>query len=101
MLGETEWTGYLAAMASEVMDDIYPVPATGRRGGKYLLVFDPLHGPGDIDASVSVGTIFSILRSPDPGGGAASGAFPAAGHRSSVRGLRLVRAVHHADPHHR
>jgi len=65
MLGETEWTGYLAAMASEEMDDIYPVPATGRRG-KYLLVFDPLDGPGDIDASVSVGTIFSILRSPDP-----------------------------------
>ena len=65
MLGETEWTGYLAAMASEEMDDIYPVPATGRRG-KYLLVFDPLDGPGDIDPSVSVGTIFSILRSPDP-----------------------------------
>ncbi|MFZ3266250.1 MAG: hypothetical protein WA172_19750, partial [Terriglobales bacterium] len=32
MLGETEWTGYLAAMASEEMEDIYPVPATGRRG---------------------------------------------------------------------
>ena len=65
MIGETEWTGYLAAMASEEMEDIYPVPATGRRG-KYLLVFDPLDGPGSIDASVSVGTIFSILRSPDP-----------------------------------
>jgi len=65
MIGETEWTGYLAAMASEEMEDIYPVPATGRRG-KYLLVFDPLDGPGGIDASVSVGTIFSILRSPDP-----------------------------------
>jgi len=65
MVGETEWTGYLAAMASEEMEDIYPVPATGRRG-KYLLVFDPLDGPGGIDASVSVGTIFSILRSPDP-----------------------------------
>ena len=65
MIGETEWTGYLAAMASEEMEDIYPVPATGRRG-KYLLVFDPLDGPGGIDASASVGTIFSILRSPDP-----------------------------------
>ena len=65
MLGETEWTGHLAAMASEEMDDVHPVPATGRRG-KYLLVFDPLDGPGDIDASISVGTIFSILRSPDP-----------------------------------
>ncbi len=58
MIGETEWTGYLAAMASEEMEDIYPVPATGRRG-KYLLVFDPLDGPGGIDASVSVVTISS------------------------------------------
>ena len=66
MIGETEWTGYLAATASAEMAGIYPVPATGRRGN-YLLVFDPLDGSGDIDANISVGTIFSILRSPDPG----------------------------------
>ena len=65
MIGETEWTGHLAAMASAEMEGIYPVPATGRRG-KYLLVFDPLDGSGDIDANISAGTIFSILRSPDP-----------------------------------
>ena len=73
MIGETEWTGHLAAMASAEIEGIYPVPATGRRG-KYLLVFDPLDGSGDIDANVSVGTIFSVLRSPDPG------AEPRAGH---------------------
>lgn len=50
-----------------------PVAATGRRG-KYLLVFDPLDGSSNIDANISVGTIFSILRSPDPG------AEPRAGH---------------------
>jgi fructose-1,6-bisphosphatase I/sedoheptulose-1,7-bisphosphatase len=66
MIGETEWTGHLAAMASEEMEDVRPVPVTGRRG-KYLLVFDPLDGSGNIDANISVGTIFSILRSPDPG----------------------------------
>ncbi len=65
MIGETEWTGHLAAMASEEMEDILPVPATDRRG-KYLLVFDPLDGSSNIDANISVGTIFSILRSPDP-----------------------------------
>jgi len=65
MIGETEWAGHLAAMASEEMEDIYPVPASERRG-KYLLVFDPLDGSGNIDANMSVGTIFSILRSPDP-----------------------------------
>jgi fructose-1,6-bisphosphatase len=66
MIGETEWTGHLAAIASAETEHIYPVPDTGRRG-KYLLVFDPLDGSGDIDANISVGTIFSILRSPDPG----------------------------------
>ena len=66
MIGETEWTGHLAAMASEEMEDVYPIPVTGRRG-KYLLVFDPLDGSSNIDANISVGTIFSILRSPDPG----------------------------------
>jgi fructose-1,6-bisphosphatase I / sedoheptulose-1,7-bisphosphatase len=66
MVGETEWTGHLAAMASEEMEDIHPVLATGRRG-KYLLVFDPLDGSSNIDVNISVGTIFSILRSPDPG----------------------------------
>ena len=73
MTGETEWTGYLAAMASEEMEDIRPIVPAGRRG-KYLLVFDPLDGSGNLDANISVGTIFSILRSPDPG------AEPRAGH---------------------
>jgi fructose-1,6-bisphosphatase len=66
MIGETEWAGHLAAMASEEMEDIYPIPECQRRG-KYLLVFDPLDGSGNIDANISVGTIFSILRSPEPG----------------------------------
>jgi fructose-1,6-bisphosphatase I / sedoheptulose-1,7-bisphosphatase len=66
LIGETEWAGHLAAMASEEMTGIYPVPARYRRG-KYLLVFDPLDGSGDIDVNMCVGTIFSVLRSPRPG----------------------------------
>ncbi|MGO9500292.1 MAG: class 1 fructose-bisphosphatase [Streptosporangiaceae bacterium] len=65
MLGETEWTGHLAAAASGSMTGITPVAATELRG-KYLLVFDPLEGSGDIDANMAVGTIFSILRRPHP-----------------------------------
>ncbi|MDQ2748146.1 MAG: class 1 fructose-bisphosphatase [Actinomycetota bacterium] len=65
MIGETEWAGHLAAMASEEMEEIYPIPASYQRG-KYLLVFDPLDGSSNIDANIAVGTIFSILRSPDP-----------------------------------
>ncbi len=66
MVEETEWSGHLAAMASEEMADIFAVPDTEQRG-KYLLVFDPLDGSSNIDVNISVGTIFSILRSPDPG----------------------------------
>ena len=73
MVGETEWTGHLAAMASEEMEDVYPIPPAYRRG-KYLLVFDPLDGSSNIDVNISVGTIFSILRTPD------SVAEPNAGH---------------------
>jgi fructose-1,6-bisphosphatase I len=59
----TEWGGHLAAMASEEMDDVYPIPAKYPKG-KYLLVFDPLDGSSNIDVNISVGTIFSILRAP-------------------------------------
>lgn len=63
MIAQTEWTGYLAGLASEEMEAAYPVPAAYPRG-KYLLVFDPLDGSSNIDVDISVGTIFSILRSP-------------------------------------
>jgi fructose-1,6-bisphosphatase I len=59
-----EWAGHLAAMASEEMDEIYPIPEQYPRG-KYLLLFDPLDGSSNIDVNVSVGTIFSILRCPE------------------------------------
>jgi len=57
----TEWAGNLMGMASEEMDLPYQIPAQYPRG-KYLLVFDPLDGSGNIDVNVSVGSIFSILR---------------------------------------
>jgi fructose-1,6-bisphosphatase I/sedoheptulose-1,7-bisphosphatase len=58
-----EWNGHLAGMASEEMDDPRQIPQAYPRG-KYLLVFDPLDGSGNIDVNVSVGSIFSILRAP-------------------------------------
>ena len=58
-----EWAGHLAAMASEEMDDIYPIPVQYPKG-KYLLTFDPLDGSSNIDVNISVGSIFSILRCP-------------------------------------
>ena len=66
MIKSNEWAGHLAGMASEEMDDIYPIPA-GKKRGKYLLVFDPLDGSSNIDVNITVGTIFSILRTAKPG----------------------------------
>jgi len=56
--------GHLAGMASEEMDDPFPIPEGAPRG-KYLLLFDPLDGSSNIDVNVSVGTIFSILKCPE------------------------------------
>jgi fructose-1,6-bisphosphatase I len=66
LIRSNEWAGHLAAMASEEMEEIYPIPGKYPRG-KYLLVFDPLDGSSNIDVNISVGTIFSILRAPDTG----------------------------------
>lgn len=60
----TEWGGYLAAMASEEMDEPYLIPEQYPRG-RYLLLFDPLDGSSNIDVNVSVGSIFSVLRAPE------------------------------------
>lgn len=64
-LQTNEWGGHLAAMGSEEMDEIYQIPENYSRG-QYLLVFDPLDGSSNIDVNVTVGSIFSILRTPSP-----------------------------------
>lgn len=56
-----EFSGHVAAMASEEMDGVYHLPKQYPRG-KYLLVYDPLDGSSNIEVNGTVGTIFSILR---------------------------------------
>ena len=56
-----QWSGLVAGMASEELDEPYAIPAEYKRGA-YLLVFDPLDGSSNTDVNVSVGTIFSVLR---------------------------------------
>jgi fructose-1,6-bisphosphatase I/sedoheptulose-1,7-bisphosphatase len=65
-LRTNEWGGELAGMASEELDEPYPIPPEYPRG-KYLLTFDPLDGSSNIDVNVAVGSIFSILRASVPG----------------------------------
>lgn len=61
MIDHLKWTGHLAAMASEEVEDIVHIPAKFPKG-KYLICFDPLDGSSNIDVNQSVGSIFSILR---------------------------------------
>ena len=63
-LRTNEWSGYLAGMVSEELKTPYEIPPEYPRG-RYLLAFDPLDGQSNIDAKVSVGSIFSALRRPD------------------------------------
>ncbi len=53
--------GHLCAMASEEHESIITIPDQYPKG-KYVLLYDPLDGSGNIDANVSIGTIFSIYR---------------------------------------
>jgi len=64
MVEHLNWTGHLAAMASEEIEEIIQIPDQFPKG-KYLIAFDPLDGSSNIDVNLSVGTIFSILRCPE------------------------------------
>jgi fructose-1,6-bisphosphatase I len=59
--------GYLAGMASEEEEGIISIPEP-YEVGPYLLLFDPLDGSSNIDANISVGTIFSVHRRVNGGG---------------------------------
>ena len=54
-------TGLLCCMASEENEQILEIPPQFPTG-KYSLLFDPLDGSSNIDANISVGTIFSVHR---------------------------------------
>ncbi len=62
-LGDRDNVGILASEENET-----PFFLRKRtEGGKYGVLFDPLDGSSNIDVSVGVGTIFSVLRLPDGG----------------------------------
>ena len=61
LLEANEWGGHLAAIASEELERIHPIPHRFPRG-EYLLLYDPLHGSSNIEVNVTIGTIFSVLH---------------------------------------
>jgi len=53
--------GSVGGMASEEVEGLIPVPEP-YEVGPYVIAFDPLDGSSNIDANISVGTIFSVHR---------------------------------------
>jgi fructose-1,6-bisphosphatase I len=62
MVKALDWGGQVSGMASEEIDELIQIP-THHPKGKYLVLFDPLDGSSNIDINLTVGTIFSVLRS--------------------------------------
>jgi len=67
MIKAMDHGGHLCVMASEEEEGLIHIPKN-KRIGKYVLLFDPLDGSSNIDANVSIGTIFSIYRRISPHG---------------------------------
>jgi fructose-1,6-bisphosphatase I len=51
-----------AGIASEELDDIVIFDDEASNQSKYVCLFDPLDGSGNIDVNVSIGTIFCVYR---------------------------------------
>jgi fructose-1,6-bisphosphatase I len=58
-------SGYVAGMVSEELDKPVEIAEKSRPNGQFLLMFDPLDGSSNVNVNISVGTIFSILKSPN------------------------------------
>jgi fructose-1,6-bisphosphatase I len=56
--------GRVCALVSEERAEVTIVPG----GGPYVVVYDPLDGSSNIDANVSIGTIFGVFRRTSVGG---------------------------------
>jgi fructose-1,6-bisphosphatase I len=51
-----------AGIGSEELDEFVPFNDEISRNSKYVCLFDPLDGSGNIDVNISIGTIFGIYR---------------------------------------
>jgi fructose-1,6-bisphosphatase I len=60
-------TGHTCVMASEENEDLLHIPE-GYPNGHYVLLYDPLDGSGNIDANITVGSIFAIYHRVTPSG---------------------------------
>jgi fructose-1,6-bisphosphatase I len=61
-----------AGIASEEIDDFIAFNDNVSKNSKYVCLFDPLDGSGNIDVNVSIGTIFGVYRRVSPRGSIAA-----------------------------
>lgn len=88
LLEENAKSGLLAGIASEEMDEFYSLK-NAEKTGDYLLLFDPLDGSSNIDINASIGTIFSILKSPHGAADLTEKDFLQAGHQQVAAGYAI------------
>ncbi len=93
VFANNQFTGVLrhgiscAGIASEELDDYVAFDDAVSRNSKYVCLFDPLDGSGNIDVNVSIGTIFSVYRRVTPVGSLADHTdFLQPGHRQVAAG---------------
>jgi hypothetical protein len=79
--------GHLCVMASEENEDLLQIPVN-YPAGKYVLLYDPLDGSGNIDANITIGTIFSIYRRVSSSGPGTMEDVLQPGHRQVAAGYR-------------
>lgn len=78
IFANNQFTGVLqhgiscAGIASEELDDYVAFNDAVSKNSKYVCLYDPLDGSGNIDVNVSIGTIFSVYRRVTPKGSIAS-----------------------------
>jgi fructose-1,6-bisphosphatase I len=74
IFANNQFTGVLqhgvscAGIASEELDEFVAFDDSVSMNSKYVCLFDPLDGSGNIDVNVSIGTIFGVYRRVSPKG---------------------------------
>jgi fructose-1,6-bisphosphatase I len=77
--------GQVCLLGSEELEEVLEVDY-GSGSGKYLVVFDPLDGSSNIDANVSIGTIFAIYKRVSRRGQSVAGDVLQSGHEIVASG---------------
>lgn len=62
-LDAVQQSGFITGMVSEENAEPIKVAEQYQQNGQYLLCFDPLDGSSNVNVNISVGTIFSVLKS--------------------------------------